>query len=196
VSDIVSKRMASRQRRLERRLDRFQFPDDMSRPMIRGTNRHYELASRATGTAYGGIGLVQQLLEGLELPREINRRVSVFKIHLPYFESDHVLNLLYNALCEGRCLEDLELRRQDEAYLNSLGADRIPDPTTAGDFCRRFRLDQIESLHEAFDAGRKKIWASQPAEFFEEACLDADGILVPTNGECKEGMDISPKGVA
>ncbi|HWB44402.1 MAG TPA: IS1380 family transposase [Hyphomicrobiaceae bacterium] len=195
MSDIISKRMASRQRRIQRRLDRFQFPDDMSRPMMRGTNRHYELASRASGTAYGGMGLIHQLLERLELPREINRRVSVFKIHLPYFESDHVLNLLYNALCEGRCLEDLELRRQDEAYLNSLGAERIPDPTTAGDFCRRFRLPHIEALHDAFDAGRKKVWASQPQEFFEEACLDADGILVPTNGECKEGMDISSKGV-
>ena len=62
----------------------------------------------------------------------------LFKIHLPYHESDHVLNLAYNALCDGRCLEDLELRRQDEAYLNLLGAERIPDPTTAGDFCRRF----------------------------------------------------------
>lgn len=185
--------MASRQRRVEQRLDRFNYPEDMSRPMMRGTNLHFELAERATGTACGGIGLVHQLVERLELPREINQRVSVFKIHLPYFESDHVLNLVYNALCEGRCLEDLELRRQDEAYLNSLGADRIPDPTTAGDFCRRFGLAQIEGVHDAFDAARRKVWAWQPDEFFEEACLDADGIIVATNGECKEGMNLSYK---
>ena len=195
MNDIISKRMRSRQRRVERRLDRFNFPTDMSRPMMRGTNLHYDLADRATGTAYGGIGLVHRLAQRLDLAREIDTRVSAFKIHLPYFESDHVLNLIYNALCDGHCLEDLEQRRQDEAYLNALGADRIPDPTTAGDFCRRLGPNHIESLHDAFDATRRKVWASQPAEFFEEACLDADGIIVPTNGECKEGMNLSYKGI-
>lgn len=58
--------------------------------------------------------------------------------HLPYHESDHVLNLTYNALLDGVRLEDIELRRNDEAFLDSLGAQRIPDPTTAGDFTRRF----------------------------------------------------------
>ena len=32
-------------------------------------------------------------------------------------------------------LEDIERRRNDEAFLNAIGADSIPDPTTAGDFC-------------------------------------------------------------
>lgn len=195
MSASIAEKIASRQRRVEERLDRFNYPDDMSRPMMRGTNLHYELADRDVGTACGGIGLIHQLVQRLELPKEINQRLSLFKIHLPYHESDHVLNLVYNALCGGRCLEDLELRRQDEAYLNSLGADRIPDPTTSGDFCRRFEPCHIESLHEAFDAARRKVWALQPPEFFEEACLDVDGVLVPTTGECKEGMDIAYNGV-
>lgn len=195
MSNSITKRTQVRQRRIKKRLDRFNFPEDMSRPMMRGTNLHFELAERATGTAYGGIGLVHQLVQRLDLPKEINRRLSLFKIHLPYFESDHVLNLAYNALCGAYCLEDLELRRQDEAYLNALGAKRTPDPTTAGDFCRRFELIHIQSLHEAFDAVRRKVWASQPARFFEEACLYVDGTLVPTTGECKEGMECSYKGV-
>ena len=68
----------------------------------------------------------------------IDRRLNLLKLYLPYRESDHVLNLAYNALCEGRTLEDIELRRNDETFLDALGAERIPDPTTAGDFCRRF----------------------------------------------------------
>lgn len=187
--------MRSRQQRIERRLDRDNYPEDLSRPMMRGAKPHYELAGRATGTAYGGIGLVHQLVQRLELAREIDSRVSLFKIHLPYFESDHVLSLIYNALCDGRCLEDLEARRQDEGYLNVLGADRIPDPTTAGDFCRRFGRSEIESLQRAFDAARLKVWAEQPSEFFEEARLDVDGILVPTGGECKEGIEYAYNGV-
>jgi hypothetical protein len=57
----------------------------------------------------------------------------------------------------GDSLEDLELRRQDEAYLNLLGAARIPDPTTAGDFCRRFQQDDLQRLQEAYDVARRKV---------------------------------------
>ena len=106
-----------------------------------------------------------------------------------------MLSLAYNALCDGRCLEDLEQRRQDEAYLNLLSAERIPDPTTAGDFCRRFSENNLAQLHAAFDAVRKKVWARQPTEFFAEARRDADGTLVGTRGECKAGMDYSYKGL-
>jgi hypothetical protein len=194
VSASIAGRIASRQRRIQERLDRDNYPDDLSRPMMRGTNLHYDLAERSIGTACGGIGLMHQLVQRLELAKEIDQRLSLFKVHLPYHESDHVLNLIYNALCGGRCLEDLELRRQDEAYLNSLGADRIPDPTTAGDFCRRFGPRHIESLHEAFDAVRQKVWAWQPPEFFKEAYLDVDGVLIPTTGECKEGTDFAYNG--
>jgi hypothetical protein len=65
-------------------------------------------------------------------------------LHLPYHESDHVLNLTYNLLAGGQRLEDIELRRQDEVFLNGLGAERIPDPTTAGDFTRRDRCSRSE----------------------------------------------------
>ena len=191
---IFANRSEARKRRVLNRLDRFNFPEDTTKPVLQGANAVFELAGRAAGTAYGGIGLVHQLAQRIELAGEINRRLTIFKIHLPYFESDHVLNLVYNTISDGRCIEDLELRRQDEAYLNMLGAVRIPDPTTAGDFCRRFGLDHIEALHEAIDAARRKVWAWQPAEFFEEACIDVDGIMVSTTGECKEGMEYSYKG--
>ena len=48
--------------------------------------------------------------------------MQLLKRHLPYHESDHVLNLAYNALLEGLRLEDIELRRNDEAFLDGLGA--------------------------------------------------------------------------
>src|SRR4029077_8658976 len=148
----------------------------------------------SVGTAYGGIGIMHQLAKTLGLPAAIDERLHLFKFHLPYHESDHVLNIAYNALCDGRCLEDLELRRQDEAYLNALGAGRIPDPTTAGDFCRRFQAEDLDDLQRAIDEARRNAWASQPEAFFEQAIIDNDGTIVETDGECKQGMDISYKG--
>jgi len=190
----MTSRSRARQRRIVKRLDKFNFPDDLQQPILRGANIQYEVAQRSVATPYGGIGLVHQLVKALGLPTAIDQRLHLFKIHLPYHESDHVLNIAYNALCDGRCLQDLELRRQDEAYLNALGACRIPDPTTAGDFCRRFQQEHLSALQEAIDVARLKAWSSQPDSFFEQAVIDADGTIVETDGECKQGMDISYKG--
>jgi hypothetical protein len=194
VKRIIRESIESRQRRITSRLSKFNYPEDLSKPMMRGSNPQFELSGRAVGTAYGGIGLIHQFVKELKLAEAIDERVHLFKFHLPYHESDHVLNLAYNALCEGRCLEDLELRRQDEAYLNLLGTTRVPDPTTAGDFCRRFGSEQLAALQDAFDVVRLKVWARQPASFFDRAILEADGTMVETGAECKQGIDISYKG--
>ena len=75
------------------------------------------------------------------------------------------------------------------------GAQRIPDPTTAGDFCRRFDEPAIEALQTAINETRVRVWRAQPAAFFDEAVIDADGTLAETTGQCKEGMDIAYNGV-
>jgi len=105
-----------------------------------------------------------------------------------------VLNLAYNALVGGTCLDAIELRRNDEVFLDGLGTERIPDPTTAGDFCRRFDERDIYALMNAYDETRLRVWRQQPREFFRQAIVDLDGTLVPTTGECKQGIDIAYDG--
>jgi hypothetical protein len=190
---ILADQEHARELRLQKRLDRNSFPQGDG-PVLRASNIHYELATRTLATCYGGIGLMYQFSRESGLIDAIDRHLNLFKIHLPYHESDHVLNIAFNSLCDGTCLEDIEHRRQDEAYLNALCALRIPDPTTAGDFCRRFEQPHIAALHQAFDETRLKVWQRQPASFFSQAQIDADGTLVVTTGECKKGMDISYKG--
>ena len=190
----MTRRSRVRQQRILGRLDKFNFPDDLEKPMFGSGSIQFEVAQRTVGTAYGGIGLMHQLVKRLGLAAEIDQRLHLFKFHLPYHESDHVLNIAYNALCDGRCLQDLELRRQDEAYLNAVDALRIPDPTTAGDFCRRFKPKDLLDLQEAIDAARRKAWAGQPDSFFEQAVIDADGTIVETDAECMQGIDMSYDG--
>jgi hypothetical protein len=193
VKTKIRQQLRRRKRRIERRLDKFDL-HGFEHPMLTATNIHYEISDRDRGIAHGGIGALHALARQLGLIDAIDRRLVLFKIHLPYHESDHVLNLAYNSLCEGTCLEDIELRRNDEAFLDALGARRIPDPTTAGDFCRRFDEADIRSLQAAFHETRHKVWANQPARFFDQAVIDMDGILVGTTGACKGGMDISYNG--
>jgi hypothetical protein len=105
-----------------------------------------------------------------------------------------VLNIAFNILAGGRRIEHLELRRNDEVYLNALGAVRIPDPTTAGDFCRRFRRCDVLDLMDAINEARLRVWRQQPSAFFEQATIDVDGTLVATDAECTEGVDIAYNG--
>lgn len=162
--------------------------------MITASNIEYEIADRTRAVAAGGLGAIGLVTKKLGLAAAINGRLHLLKIHLPYHESDHVLSMAYNLLAGGECLEHLELRRNDQVYLDALGARRIPDPTTAGDFCRRFAPYDIDALQEVFNQTRLKVWRQQPAEFFDQAVLDADGTMVETTGECKQGMDINHKG--
>ena len=159
--------------------------------MMTASNIQYELADRVQGLSAGGIGVMLLLARRIGLISDIDAKLQLLKIHLPYHESDHVLNIAFNILAGGQRIEHLELRRNDEVYLNALGADRIPDPTTAGDFCRRFREPDVITLMDAINQSRRRVWAQQPPEFFAEAILDADGTIVPSDSECKQGMDFA-----
>jgi len=187
-------RVTQRKRRIERRL-RPRTWTAQARPMYRARHIRYEHSDRLRGLATGGIGAMHRLAQHVGLVDAIDDRVHVLKVHLPYHESDHVLGIAYNVLCGGTCLQDIERRRQDEVYLDALGAQRIPDPTTAGDFCRRFDAGTIEALQTAINETRVRIWRAQPAAFFDEAIIEADGTLAETTGQCKEGMEISYEGV-
>jgi Transposase DDE domain group 1 len=163
--------------------------------MFTAGNIHYEVSDRSRGLNCAGIGAIHQMVRAIGLAQALDRDLQLLKVHLPYHESDHVLNIAYNFLVGGTCLEDLELRRNDEVYMDALGARRIPDPTTAGDFCRRFQTDQqVLTLMESINQVRLKVWKQQGPAFFEEAVLDADGTIAPTYGECKQGMNISYDG--
>jgi hypothetical protein len=162
--------------------------------MFTASNIHYEIGERQRGISHGGIGALHALARQIGLIDAIDKRLHLLKIHLPFHESDHVLNFAYNALCDGTCLQDIELRRNDEAFLDALGARRIPDPTTAGDFCRRFSSASVQTLLDIFDDTRLRVWAQQPDSFFDQATIDMDGTLVGTTGACKEGMDIAYDG--
>lgn len=193
MNDKIRKRLAQSKCRIERRLDKNN-KTGCEQPMITASNIDYEFAERTRAIAAGGLGAMHLVARKFGLVEAIDRSLHLLKVHLPDHESDHVLNIAYNLLAGGSCLEHLELYRNDEVYLDSLGARRIPDPTTAGDFCRRFDPCDVNTLQEVFNDSRLKVWRQQPAAFFDEAVLEADGTMVETTGECKQGMDINHQG--
>jgi hypothetical protein len=189
------RKLAAEKAAIERRL-RNAVVLNLGGPVLGRANIVYELAERTRGIAQGGIGMIARLVETVGLATEIDSSLHLLKLHKPYHESDHVLNIAYNALSGGRTLDDIEARRGDAVFLDGLGTKSIPDPTTAGDFCRRFDDDQVLALQEAVNRARLRVWAEQPASFFAEvAVIDADATIVPTDAETKEGMSISYNGI-
>ncbi len=161
---------------------------------LRSSGR-YTPSERVVATPYGGVGLALRIAERSGLMRAINDQVDVLKRHQPYSEADHVINIALNALCGGASLQDIEHRRNDPAFLEMLGTLAIPDPTTAGDFCRRFDAADVDALQDAINDARLNVWRNQGAAFVEKtAILDIDSTLVGTTGACKEGMDLTYKG--
>jgi hypothetical protein len=186
-------RLFERKARIEERLDP-SWQEEMDAPMLSCANTRYEVSARVQAIPCGGIGLVHELVRKLGLADAIDRHLHVFKRHFPYHESDHVLNLAYNVMAGGTCIEDLELLRTNEGYLDVMGARRIPDPTTAGDFLRRVKEPNIFGLMAAVHEIMQRVWKRLPTDERKLALIDVDGTIAPTTGECKEGMDLSYKG--
>jgi hypothetical protein len=189
----IKRRRRNCKRRIRYRL-RIKKWHDQRQPMFQTPNSRYDLTAKDQGLHAAGLGAIQLLVEHLQLARDLNTRLWLLKRHVPYYESDHICNLAYNLLTGGKTLDDLERLRNHETYLDVLGAQRIPDPTTAGDFLRRFEADDLDALMTILNDKRLLVWRQQPPAFFEQAVIEADGTMVETTGACKQGMDISHDG--
>ena len=123
----IRRKLERRKRRIQYRLDQVKLKN-LDKPVFTASNIRYEISDRDRGISYGGVGALHLLARRIGLIAAIDEKLHLLKMHMPYHESDHVLNFAYNAICDGTCKQDMELRRQDEVYLDALGADRIPDP--------------------------------------------------------------------
>lgn len=189
-----SKILNRRKQKLAKRLERKQYADQ-PRPMFKARNIQYEMAERIRAVDCGGIGAFHLLARNSGLVKAIDTRLKLLQQHKPYHESDHVVNIAYNTLAGGTCLDDIELCRNDETYMDALGAERIPDPTTAGDFTRRFSQDDVVALMEAINSIRPRLWNKRlSTSERKEAIVDLDGTHAPTLGACKEGIGLSYDG--
>lgn len=185
------KKFHNSKRKIAWRLKRRAFKT-RSKPMLSATNIRYQISGRIQAVSVGGIGVLHRLARRCGLVAAIDRDLHLFKRHMPYHESDHVLNLAYNICCGHGAIQDLELLRQQEPYLNLLGAQRIPDPTTAGDFLRRFKQSDIEKLMEIVNTISARMW---PVESGEIGIIDVDGLIAPTGAEKKQGIGLSYNGI-
>ncbi len=130
----------------------------------------------------------------LGLDQALNAALPLLKRHRPFFESDHVLTHVYNLYAGGLCLEDIANLQHGQAIKHLLGACRIPAPSTAGDFLRRFHEPHLAALQTLMDDAREQVWRKLPRRRRKVATLDMDSTVKPVYGECQQGADFSYNG--
>ena len=113
ISDLLEERKAEVKFRTDRTQATFGGPQLSASPVV------YEISEKTRAVAHGGIPLIHQIAVQSTLIDRLNA-VPILKSLMPYFESDHLLNLAYNFLCGGTALDHIEYRRQDPTYLDML----------------------------------------------------------------------------
>jgi hypothetical protein len=169
---------------------------DAERPGPVFPHRRVQLRTQQRGqiTPYGGLSLAHDQAMRLGIDRDINRSIHLLKIHLPYTESDHILTHVYNLYTGGQCIEDIANLQHSQAIKHLLGACRIPDPTTAGDFLRRFDEPDLKAFQAVIDQDREKVWRKLPRRRKQVATVDMDSTIKEVYGHCKQGADFAYNG--
>jgi len=175
---------------------------------------HLETEPSYETTKYGGLVLVTELLRRFDVTQRLNENVSVLKQYQPYTEADHILAQALNLYVGGTCIEDMSELQHSEAVCRMLGACRVPDPTTAGDFLRRFdpkaNPGALEDLRHTIDGIQGAVWQDKVRGVCRRkknkgrynrrgikqdlAILDMDSHLKTVYGVTKEGADFNHKG--
>jgi hypothetical protein len=169
-------------------------PARRSGPVLR--HPKLQLSSEASDTTpYGGLALAASLVRSLGIARDLDRELSLLAAHRPFHESDHVLTHVYNLYTGGTCIEDIADLQTSEPVRRMLGAERIPDPTTAGDFLRRFDAGAVKILDQVIDRAQEQVWKRRYGKRkAERAIVDLDSCVRPVYGDQKEGTDFTYKG--
>jgi len=146
-------------------------------------------------TAVGGLALAVRLSARLRMAESIDGQLSLLRSPRPFHESDHVLTHVYNLFAGGTAIEDIADLQHSEPVRRLLGATRIPDPTTAGDFLRRFDEPAIRALDRAIDEIQELAWRRRDGvKKREQGVVDLDSHLHHVYGHQKEGSDFTREG--
>lgn len=133
------------------------------------------------------------MAEALNIPKVLDEEIRVKRRAAGYPESEHILAFFASIFQGGDYLDDMEALGEDAAAKRVIGWEETPDPTTAGDFCRRFYAGHLLQVDRAM------------AAIFGEVCrrrkdltcwtIDLDAKVREVYGAQKQGAAISYNGV-
>ena len=144
-------------------------------------------------TVHTGLSLFYAMAEILKIPKSLDDHVQVKQRDSGYPESEHILALAANAFVGGDFLDDLEALREDDAIKMAIGRKEIPDPTTAGEFCRRFSRGHILQINKAFAEIEHEVYKKR--KDVSDLTIDVDAKVHEVYGKKKQGAAKAYNGV-
>jgi hypothetical protein len=160
---------------------------------IRHRKMHASVVDFGDVTAYGGLGLMHHLLHRTRARAHLEEAVEVLRVHRGYDESDHLLHLTSAIYAGATCIDDLSVFKDDEAYKRLLGVRSVPDPSTMGDFMRRFGRSDMNDYKTAVWQMQEQVWSKLRKGQRKRATLDLDAKICPVYGRKKRGADYDYK---
>jgi len=148
-------------------------------------------SNRAPLLSWSGIIVARDLVKRLGIAEAIDGELSLLQRHRPYTESDHVVSMVYNFLTGGEVLLDLERLQGERSFLQVIGAEQFPDPTTAGDFLARFTDEDIGVFQKVMEEVQGRAFELLEEGKKRRGTIDSDSSLYEVYGEKKEGADFS-----
>ena len=160
-------------------------------PAFRAQPIKFLFSERNNLTCLGGVALLQKFALALGVPECLNSHLHLLRRHKPYFESDFILTLAHTLYFGGNSIQDTEYLQNSPAFQTLVGAERVPDPTTTGDFLRRFDSASLACFVLAIDELRFRVWDRLPKRHFEVGTVDLDPTIKPVYGASKEKADFT-----
>lgn len=140
-----------------------------------------------------GLALAYGMSESLNIPEILNDEIQVECRAAGYPEAEHILALSASIFQGDDFIGDLGVLREDEVSKVLIGRDQTPDPTTAGDFYRRFYAGHVLQ----FDWAMARIFGEVCRHRKEVTCftIDLNAKVNLVYGDQKQGGAKSYNGI-
>lgn len=171
-------------------------PDKLGEGSLLKVRKGHAVELRTTQeplTLHAGLALFYGMAEALGIPKILDEEIRVKCRAAGYPESEHILALCASIFQGGDFIDDMEALREDAAAKVLIGREETPDPTTAGDFCRRFYAGHLLQ----FDSAMGKLFGEvyRHRQQVTRFTIDLDAKVHPVYGEQKQGAAKAYNGV-
>ena len=155
MKTIPHRHHAAGKRKIRQRLDR-PVTAPSPEPVFTASNIHYEVADQDPGHRLRRHRRHPPPGPQARPRRGHRRALHLLKFHLPYHEIRPRPQLRLQRPVRRHLPRRHRTAPQRRRLPRRPRRRRIPDPTTAGDFCRRFTADDVETLQDVFDQTRRQ----------------------------------------
>lgn len=151
--------------------------------MPKGARKFYFSFEESHLTHFGGLWLVQRFCQRLQLRSRLQQYVRIAQRFGDYQSAELFLALLFSIVMGLRRINKKEILQYNGAFLEMLGLERFPDPTTLRRFLGRLGPGNIRQLARLHDSMRAWLFVLPTPR--HSLILDVDSVVIVVYGHAE-----------